>query len=99
MRKFIARQTPQRYVIQTYSSWTEPQYETHIANNLQEVKEISDNSEKVEAVYLLGKEITYSKNKRSLGATKSSKEKLSRPSLRSSLDGYANSADRLVALL
>ncbi len=74
----------QSYVVQTYTSWTEPQYQTHIANSPQELKEIAQNSEKVEAVYLLGKEISYAKRRnQNLGT----------------FDGYKDSNERLVALL
>jgi hypothetical protein len=85
----------QHYVIQTYCSWVEPQYQTHIAKSLREVKEISDNVEKVEALYLLGKEISYSKNRRASAKTQISKTAYTR----NNLDGYVSSADRLVALL
>jgi hypothetical protein len=63
MYKNFKKNPYQRYVVQTYCSWTEPQFETRIAHSLKEVKEIADNVDKVEALYLLGKEISYAKNR------------------------------------
>jgi hypothetical protein len=87
----ILKRKSNRYVVQTYTSWTEPQYETHIANSPQELKEISQNSEKVEAVYLLGKEITYAKHKNQTSLTQKATLTI--------YDGYKNSNERLAALL
>jgi dsRNA-specific ribonuclease len=63
MAKFNKKTALQRYVVQTYCGWTEPQYETHIAEGPEKVKEIALNVESIEAIYMLGKEVKLSNPK------------------------------------
>lgn len=91
MSKTVTKRKAKRYVIQTYTSWMEPQYQTHIANGPQDLKEITGNSDRVEAVYLLGQEITYAKRRKQNLRTANSTI--------ASFDDYENSNERLAALL
>jgi hypothetical protein len=46
----------QRYVVETYCSWTEPKHQTTICD-LAELKEMQNEVDEVIAIYELGKEV------------------------------------------
>lgn len=52
----IKKETTKQYVVQTYTQWTEPQYETTICT-LAQLTELQKQVGEVEAIYELGKEV------------------------------------------
>lgn len=55
-KKAKATKQAKLYVVQTYTSWTEPKYQTEICT-LAELKELQKHVDEVTAIHELGKEV------------------------------------------